>query len=85
MKRHVLVQIVQATKQSFTTLENQPKHGTVYFRQSATGLIEKKAHIFNADTDMVVFKTLYNAGQLFVLQDFYMEEQFLETELETIN
>lgn len=84
MQRHVLIKIAPATKEDFSDTNGQKKTGQLYFIQSRTGQIERKAHLFNDDTDMILFKTLYAAGQIYVLNHLFMEDQDLETESQNL-
>jgi hypothetical protein len=68
-ERHILLKLRTATADDFKTISGQTKVGAVFFRQSATGMIERKICYLNDDCNKQEFKELFNAGQIFVFDN----------------
>jgi hypothetical protein len=68
-QRHILLKLRIAVADDFKTNTGQTKVGAVFFKQSATGIIERKICYLNDDCNKIEFKELFNAGQIFVFDN----------------
>lgn len=69
MIRHVLLQLRQATADDFKTENQLPRWGVAFFKQSNTGTIERNVHYLNQENANTEFKELFEAGQIWVMQN----------------
>lgn len=74
MKPLVIVQLRPAAKEDFANPDGTKKLNVLYFHQSYYGAIETQPHYFTPETNMVDFKTLYAAGQIFVPNALFYEQ-----------
>ena len=64
--RYALVKLRTAVKEDFSNPDGSKKTGTIFFKQSYTGAIETKVHVFDHETDIIDFKNLYANNQIYV-------------------
>lgn len=67
--RHTLLKLRVAISNDFKTKSGETKVGTLFFKQSFTGEIEQNIFYLNDDCNKDEFKELFNASQIFVLDN----------------
>lgn len=68
-KRHALIELRQAVADDFKTKAGLPNWGIVFFKQSCTGTIERKVNYLSQENANDEFKELFEAGQIWVMQN----------------
>ncbi len=66
MKRFAIIELRPGIATDFSNEDKTKKIGQLYFRQSSTGKIEPTIQVFSEDTNMLEFKQLYAANQIYV-------------------
>lgn len=86
-----------ATKQDVSDSNGQPLFGTPYFCLRSDGTFDSKMYVFDENTDLDEFKTLYAYGQIYVLAneienilpfnciDWHLVDKELDYELEQLD
>lgn len=67
--RHAFLALRKAVAKDFTTVDNKPLFGAIYFCMNSKGNIENKINYLQPEIDLQTFKTLFDNGQIFVFEN----------------
>lgn len=74
----VILNLRVARASDFSDASGQKKYGCLYFQQSIKGTFCNQPYYFNENTDMEVFKELYQCRQIWVLAGIFDEVIIIE-------
>jgi hypothetical protein len=74
----VILNLRIAQREDFTDELGQKKFGCMYFQQSFDGSFCNKPYFFHENTDLDVFRELYNTKQIWVLAGIFDEVEIVD-------
>jgi hypothetical protein len=74
----VILNLRVAKASDFKNELGQKKYGCMYFQQSISGTFCNKPYFFHENTDLDVFRELYNSNQIWVLAGIFDDVEFIE-------